>query len=98
MASRHPPEQEINESETLLEFPCKFPLKAMGRNDPGFQTLVEKIVLTHADIYPDEPVTTSSSSAGKYLSVTVTLEAQSKTQLDRIYQDLTDCGQVLVAL
>jgi putative lipoic acid-binding regulatory protein len=49
-------------------------------------------------MYSGEMVTTNSSSSGKYLSVTVTIEARSKAQLDRIYQDLTDCEQVLVAL
>jgi len=98
MAAKCPSEQEIIERDTLLEFPCKFPLKAMGRNEPGFQALVEKIILTHAEIGTDEPVTTILSGADKYLSVTVTIEAQSKAQLDLIYQDLTDCEQVLVAL
>lgn len=98
MASKYPPEQENIERETLLEFPCKFPLKAMGRNSPSFQALVENIVLAHAEIYPDEPVTTMLSGADKYLSVTVTIEAHSKAQLDLIYQDLTDNEQVLVAL
>lgn len=103
MASKYPPdqgipEQEVIERDSLLEFPCKFPIKAMGRNEASFQTLVENIILNHAEIYTGEPVTTNASSSGKYLSVTVTVEAQSKDQLDRIYQDLTDCKQVMVAL
>ncbi|MBT8072227.1 MAG: DUF493 domain-containing protein, partial [Xanthomonadales bacterium] len=56
------------------------------------------IVLRHAELWMDEPVTTIPSSSGTYLSVTVTIEATSKPQLDRIYQDLTDCEQVLIAL
>lgn len=98
MASKYPPEQDVIERDTLLEFPCKFPVKAMGRNEASFQTLVENIILNHAEIYVDEPITTNLSSKGKYLSVTITIEAQSKAQLDRIYQDLTDSEQVLVAL
>ena len=101
MASRYPPdlpEQEIIERDSLLEFPCEFPIKAMGLDEDGFQTLVENIILNHAEIYANKPITTNPSSSGKYLSVTVTVEAQSKDQLDRIYQDLTDCKQVLVAL
>jgi len=101
MASKYPPdlpEQEIIERDTLLKFPCEFPIKAMGRNEASFQTLVENIILNHAEIYANKPITTNASSSGKYLSVTVTVEAQSKDQLDRIYQDLTDCEQVLVAL
>jgi hypothetical protein len=70
----------------------------MGRDDGDFETLVTKIILKHAEISAGVPVTTNTSSSGSYLSVTVTIEAVSKAQLDRIYQDLTDCEQVLVAL
>ena len=98
MASIKPPESETNGEETLFEFPCKFPVKAMGRGEDGFEALVTGIILAHAEIIVDEPVKTSFSSSGKYISVTVTIEARSKTQLDNIYQDLTDCEQVLMAL
>lgn len=98
MASKFPPEGLPEQAETLLEFPCKFPVKAMGRDIDGFQALVEKIVFEHADVFPDEPVTTNFSDTGKFVSVTVTIEAVSKDQLDRIYQALTDCEQVVVAL
>jgi len=108
MASKYPPDQgsigqketdqEVIKRDSLLEFPCKFPIKAMGKNEAGFQPLVENIILSHAEIYADEPVTTNPSSTGKYVSVTITVEALSQDQLDRIYQDLTDNKQVLVAL
>jgi len=93
-----PPDEEVIERETLLEFPCKFPVKAMGLNDPGFQALVERIILADADIHPDQPVTTNLSKSEKYLSVTVTIDARSKQQLDTIYHALTDCPQVKIAL
>lgn len=98
MTDNTPPEQEIIKRDTLLEFPCKFPVKAMGLDEPGFQALVEKMVLADAEIYADVPTTARPSGSGKYLAVTVTIEARSKAQLDRIYQDLTDSEQVLVAL
>jgi len=100
MASKHPPETDIetDEQETLLEFPCKFPVKAMGRLEDGFEVLVTELILVHAEMYSGEMVTTNPSSSGNYISVTVTIEALSKAQLDRIYQDLTDCEQVLIAL
>jgi putative lipoic acid-binding regulatory protein len=98
MASMHPPENGPDQPETLLEFPCMFPVKAMGRDDGGFEALVKKIISKHAEVSAGVPVTTNTSSSGSYLSVTVTIEAVSKAQLDRIYQDLTDCEQVLVAL
>lgn len=97
MASIKPPE-EVLERETLLEFPCRFPVKAMGRDENGFEALVTGIVLKYATPFEGELVTTNLSSTGKYLSVTVTIEALSKDQLDKIYHALTDCEQVLMAL
>ena len=98
MASKHPPEQTSGQQETLLEFPCKFPVKVMGRSEDGFEALVTEIVLAHADLHDDEPITINASSSGSFISVTVPIMALSKTQLDRIYQDLSDCERVLVAL
>lgn len=97
MASVFPP-GEATGAETLLEFPCSFPIKAMGRNEKGFESLVTAIVRRHAEIHSPAAITTNPSRAGTYLSVTVVIEAHSKTQLDRIYEDLTACEQVLVAL
>ena len=98
MASKNPPENGRDQQETLLEFPCTFPVKAMGRDDGDFEALITKIISKHAETSAGVPVTTNTSSSGSYLSVTVTIEAVSKAQLDRIYHDLTDCEQVLVAL
>jgi putative lipoic acid-binding regulatory protein len=98
MTSKEPENLQPNLEETLLEFPCKFPVKIMGRKEDGFEALVTGLVLAHAETCENEPVTINPSSSGNFISVTVTIEATSKAQLDRIYQDLTDCEQVLVAL
>ena len=84
--------------ETLLEVPCRFPVKVMGRNEADFVPLITNIIMNHAEIYEDEAITTNTSGAGNYISVTLTIEARSKAQLDCIYEDLTGCKQVLVAL
>lgn len=88
----------MSETETLLEFPCRFPVKAMGRNEDDFEQLVKQIVFRHADSHAGEAVRIQPSAQGNFLSVTITIEATSKEQLDRIYQDLTDCEQILMAL
>ena len=100
MASKTPPEINLDtqEQETLFEFPCKFPVKAMGRAEDGFEELVTGLILGHAEMYAGESVSTNPSSSGNFISVTISIEALSKAQLDSIYQDLTDCEQVLVAL
>jgi len=91
--------QNPNPSEpSLLEFPCRFPIKAMGRQSDEFEQLVIRIVCNHAELWPDEPVRSVPSKAGNFISVTAVIEARSKQQLDSIYQDLTDCEMVLMAL
>ena len=82
----------------LLEFPCRFPIKAMGRQSAAFEPLVTRIVCAHAELWPREPVRSTLSGAGRFVSVTAVVEARSQAQLDAIYQELSDCAQVLMAL
>ena len=88
----------MSETETLLEFPCSFPVKAMGKNNGEFEALVSQIIFTHAELHEGEEVTSRTSGSDTYLSVTVTITATSRDQLDRIYEDLTASEQVLMAL
>ena len=91
--------QMKNEEKTsLLEFPCRFPIKAMGKSNDDFEEIVTGIVLTHAELWPDEPIRSVPSTKGNYVSITAVIEAESQQQLDAIYQELTDCDQVKMAL
>ncbi len=83
---------------TLLRFPCDFPIKAFGRNRPDFDGLIAEIVRRHAPDLSEGAVSARPSHGGKYTAVTVTIRAESKAQLDAIYQDLTRCSEVLMAL
>ena len=84
--------------ETLLEFPCDFPIKVMGRAEPGFDALVVELVRRHAPDLGEGAVSSRPSKGGKWVSVTVTLRAESKAQLDAIYLDLTTHEKVVMAL
>ena len=74
-----------------------FPLKVIGHNADDFEGFVVSVVQTHAPLSARN-VTTRPSQAGKYLAVTVTFVAESRDQLDAIYQELSDSGRVLIAL
>jgi len=87
-----------NEEESLLEFPCDFPIKAMGLASNDFDALIVSIVRRHVDDIPEGAVKNRPSKSGKYISVTITFEATSKAQLDAIYQELSDHPLVLMAL
>lgn len=84
--------------ETLLEFPCQFPIKAMGKTEVELDLLVVEIIRRHAPDINEGAVTTRPSKDGNYMAVTVIIEASSKQQLDAIYQDLTDHPHILMAL
>ena len=84
--------------ESPLQFPCNFPIKAMGLADEGFDALVVGIVRRHAPDIGEGAVEARTSSGGKYLAVTVSIQAHSREQLDAIYRDLVACEQVLYAL
>ncbi len=84
--------------ETLFEFPCTFPIKAMGKNDIELDVLVIDIVRRHAPDVNHSHIKTRPSKDGKFLAITATIEATSKQQLDAIYQDLTDHPLILFAL
>ncbi len=88
----------MDPNESPLRFPCRFPVKAMGKSSPQFDLLVVGILRRHVADIREGAVRTRASRGGKFTSVTITIEASSRTQLDAIYQDLSDCKEVLVAL
>ncbi len=84
--------------ETLFSFPCSFPIKAMGRADSGLESAVIEIIGRHAPGIDDAAVSIRPSRGGKWIAVTVTIEAQGKPQLDAIYQELSAHELVVWAL
>lgn len=84
--------------ESPLEFPCRFPIKMMGRESPAFRATARALVEKHVGEVADDAVQAALSRNGRFVSVTVTIIATSKQQLDDIYQDVTDHEDVLMAL
>ena len=84
--------------EGLLEFPCAIGIKAMGKANTNFDLHVTALVRKHASDLSEGAVKTRPSKNGNFISVTVTVMAQSREQLDAIYRDLTADDRVLMAL
>ena len=84
--------------ETLLEFPCDFPIKIMGARVDGFAQAVAEVVLGHAPEFDPASMEMRPSSKGNYLSLTCTIRATSKDQLDALYRALTAHPMVKVVL
>ncbi len=86
------------ESESILQFPCQFPIKAMGKTSSKLDIIIEEIVRQHVKDIPEGAIQSRPSKNGNYVSITITIEATSKQQLDAIYQELSDHPDVLMAL
>jgi putative lipoic acid-binding regulatory protein len=87
-----------NSKSSLLSFPCEFPVKVMGKANPEFEGAVMRIMRKHVPALGEAAVVENYSAGGKYVSMTVTIQAMSQQQLDAIYQDLTADSHVMVAL
>jgi len=84
--------------ESPLKFPCEFPIKAMGRATPELEIAVLEIMNRHVPDLGEGAVRTRKSRNGNYLSITVTIQARSRDQLDAIYMDLTSCEHIVFAI
>lgn len=89
---------EQDSQETLLEFPCDFAIKAMGETSEDLDAIVVEIVRRHVEDLAEGAVSSRQSSGGKFTSITVTIRATSKPQLDAIYQDLTNHERIKYVL
>ncbi len=88
----------MTEPPSLLEFPCDFPIKIMGRRVDGYAQAVLEIVQRHAPDFDGATVEMRASKQGGYLSLTCTLRATSRAQLDALYRELSAHPLVKVVL
>jgi len=85
-------------AESLLEFPCDFPLKVMGASGDDFAAAVIAVVRRHAPDFDEAGVEQRSSRQGSYVSLTCTVRATSRAQLDALYRELSAHPLVKVVL
>lgn len=84
--------------DSLIEFPCDFPLKIMGAASDGFAQAILEVVVSHAPDFDAATMEMRPSKGGNYLSLTCTVRATSKAQLDALYTELSRHPLVKVVL
>jgi uncharacterized protein len=82
----------------VLAFPCEFPIKIMGLTQKGFAQAVIEVVRRHAPDFDPATMEMRPSREGKYLSLTCTIRAVSRAQLDALYRELCDHPMVTMVL
>ena len=83
---------------SLIDYPCDFPIKIMGRTEPGFAQAIVELVRRHAPELDADHIEMRLSKKNRYLSITCTIRATSREQLDQLYRELCDHPAVLMVL
>ncbi len=84
--------------DSVIEYPLEFPIKVMGLNRPDFAPAMIAIFRKHAPDFDPETIVTRESREAKYLSLTMSIIATSREQLDALYSELSDHPMVTMAL
>ena len=85
-------------SDSLIEYPCEFPLKIFGLQQAGFAKAVLEVVNQHDPGYVASSMEIRESKNARYVSLTCTVRATSREQLDALYQDLCDHPLIVMVL
>lgn len=85
-------------TDTLIEYPSDFPIKIMGATQENFAMTMVELVTQHDPTFHAGKMEMRPSSKGTYLSLTVTVRATSREQLDNLYRALTAHPMVKVVL
>jgi putative lipoic acid-binding regulatory protein len=84
--------------QSLLQFPCSFPLKVIGKNVEAFELEVMSVMLKYLTGSTPTHCTRRFSAGNKYLALTISFMAESQEQIDAIYQELNGLELVLYTL
>ncbi len=81
-----------------IEFPCRYPIKVMGENVDDFPAMVLEVGQRHADGLDRQAMSVRPSRNGRWVAVTLMIEARSERQLKALHADLQATGRVTLVL
>jgi hypothetical protein len=85
-------------SEKLIEFPCKFPIKVLGKDCKEFYESITLVMRSHSQTFSKGKVKKNKSKKGKYISLTCVVDVNNQNELDKIYVDLSKNQNILFVL
>jgi uncharacterized protein len=88
----------ISPEESLIEYPSDFPIKVMGATHDAFATTIIEVVVEHDPTFHEGKLESRPSAKGNYTSLTCTVRATSREQLDNIYRALSGHPMVKMVL
>jgi uncharacterized protein len=87
-ASRPAP-ADIAPEQSLIKYPCAFPIKVLGPKVEGFEAAIAHVARQFDPGFDASSIEKKDSSGGKYLGLTITITATSRQQLDELYRSLS---------
>ena len=87
-----------DQKESLIEYPCDFPIKVFGEAQQGFAQAIAIVVQKHSPEFDASSIEMRSSTGAKYISLTCTVRVTSREQLDKLYRDITSHPMVKMVL
>lgn len=85
-------------AESLITYPCRFPIKVMGAKVDGFVEAVTAVAIHFDPGFDAASIELRDSRAGNFLGITITVNATSREQLDELYRTLSTHPMVKVVL
>lgn len=90
--------RDIPPEQSLITYPCAFPIKVMGEQVDGFVEAVVTVARHFDPGFDESTIERRPSSGGRYLGLTISITATSREQLDELYRTLTTHPMVKVVL
>ncbi len=84
--------------DSLIDYPCDFPIKIMGLAADGFAAAVGVVVKAHVPGFDPNSISARASAQGRYLALTCVVRVESREQLDNLYRDLSTHPAVTLVL
>ena len=97
-ATQNPPAGSDPRKDSLIEYPCRFPIKVMGAMVDGFADALAELAREFDPDFDAATMELRPSKGGNYLGVTITITATSREQLDELYRTLSSHPMVKVVL
>ncbi|MEM8659542.1 MAG: DUF493 domain-containing protein [Pseudomonadota bacterium] len=88
----------LEQDPPKIEFPCDYPIKVLARTADDLQEAIYEIFEQHAPGFDRTRVTARASKKGTFTSVTITIEATGRDQLDALHKDLIASGRVQMVI
>jgi hypothetical protein len=85
-------------TDSLIEYPCDFPINVLGLSHQGFAQTVAEVVMRYDRDFDATTIEMRPSSGARYIGLTCTIRATSREQLNALYQELCDHPQVVMVL